>query len=583
MVRTSLAVMVGGGLLIASLTGSVLTAASPALAAPAESNSESAEQDSTDPDELRDDDAVESDTNDTADESDDDGVETDGADPADEEESGGLSGVLESDSTVEDDESPLGEAERTEQARPGTAAVAEERDEMKTRDDEPTEQPNAPEPDVENPATGLNTASDAAVPAQDAVPPADESQGDAESPDTTGQAVEKTSAPVADATQSPPRSTLLSLAGSVVLNLIVGLIQLVDGPPMLPANSSVTVRTSSLTLPIGNGRSVQADWYFPEHVDETTRFVYLQHGFLASGPMYSYTAADLAERTNSIVVAPSLSSNFFAPDAAWVGGSTMHRAVADLFVADRAALTDSASAAAGESIILPDEFTLVGHSAGGTLVLSAAGYLTDTEAIGDLVGIVLLDGVEPAGSQAISTALPKLTGAHDKPIYLMTSDRYFWNRGGDMADKLHLARPDRFNGVNLDGGLHVDYMVGGNPLIQFAQYVVAGFSRPENVRAAGLITAGWVNDLFDGTTDNGVYGQPGERISIVTPHGVATARVLPLGYPARPVWPPLLDAALTAVFDLGGRYLFVYQPLPGFEPSVGRVDEIEASPRLQVI
>ena len=584
MVRTSLAVMVGGSLLIASLAGSVLTVASPALAAPAESNSESAEQDSTDPDEPRDDDAVESDTNDTDEESGDDRAEIDGgADPADEEESGGLSGIVESGGAAEDDESPLREAERTGRARPGTAAVADERAEMESLDEEPTEQPNAPEPVIVSAATGLDPAPDAAVPAHDAAPAAVESEDDAESTDMTGQAVEKTSVPVAEATQSPPRSTLLSLVGSVALNLIVGLIQLVDGPPMLPANSGVTVRTSSLTLPIGNGRSVQADWYFPEHVDETTRFVYLQHGFLASGPMYSYTAADLAERTNSIVVAPSLSSNFFAPDAAWVGGSTMHRAVADLFVADRTALTDSASAAAGESILLPDEFMLVGHSAGGTLVLSAAGYLTDTEAIGDLVGIVLLDGVEPAGSRAVSAALPKLTGAHDKPIYLMTSDRYFWNRGGDMADKLHLARPDRFNGVNLDGGLHVDYMVGGNPLIQFAQYVVAGFSRPENVRAAGLITAGWVNDLFDGTTENGVYGQPGEPISIATPHGVATARVLPLGYPARPVWPPLLDAALTAVFDLGGRYLFVYEPLHGFEPSVGRVDEMGASPQLQVI
>jgi hypothetical protein len=41
--------------------------------------------------------------------------------------------------------------------------------------------------------------------------------------------------------------------------------------------------------------------------------------------------------------------------------------------------------------------------------------------------------------------------------------------------------------------------------------------------------------------------------------------VLPLGQPARPVWPPLLDALLTAIFDFGGKYLFVYEPLRGYE------------------
>ena len=384
---------------------------------------------------------------------------------------------------------------------------------------------------------------------------------------STSEATATTSLTMSAVAPSPPRSTLLSLVGSVVLNLVVGLIQLVDGPPVLPANSTVTVRTSSLDLPIGAGRSVQADWYFPEHIDETTRFVYLQHGFLASGPMYSYTAADLAERTNSIVVAPSLSSNFFAPDAAWVGGSTMQRAVAELFVGERTALTESVRAAAGWDIELPDDFVLVGHSAGGTLVVSAAGRLVGTGAFENLRGVVMLDGVEPAASPAVRQALGKLTGASDKPIYLISSERYFWSRGGDMADKLELARPDRFNGVSLDGGLHIDYMEGGNRFIQFMQYLIGGFSRAANVQAAGLIAAGWVNDLFAGSTESGIYGRPDEEITIDTADGAATARILPLGYPSRPVWPPLLEAALTAIFDAGGKYLFVYEPLPGFVPA----------------
>ncbi|MEW5808220.1 MAG: alpha/beta hydrolase [Actinomycetota bacterium] len=369
---------------------------------------------------------------------------------------------------------------------------------------------------------------------------------------------------------SPPRRAgLINVVGSLVLNTLVGLIHLADGPPVLPPNSTVTVRTSSLTLPIGTGRSVQADWYFPEDADDSTRLIYFQHGFLASGPIYSYTIAHLAERTGAIIVAPSLSSNFFSPSAEWVGGSTIQRAVADLFVGDRAALTESASTAAGYDVALPQRFVLVGHSAGGTLVTSVAGYLADNGAIADLQGIVMLDGVEPAGSPFVSNALSKLRGADYRPIYLISSDRYFWSRNGDMADKLQLARPDDFNGVNLVGGRHIDYMLGGNKIIQFAEYLTAGFSKPQNIDAAEILTAGWVNDLFSGTRSQGVYGAPGEQIAIPTPAGAADAVVLPLGYPARPVWNPLLEAVLTAVFDFGGRNWFVYEPLPGHDLPVG--------------
>lgn len=365
------------------------------------------------------------------------------------------------------------------------------------------------------------------------------------------------------------RARPLNVVGSLVLNALVGTIHLADGPPVLPPNSTVTVRTSSLTLPIGAGRSVQADWYFPDDADASTRLIYFQHGFLASGPIYSYTIAHLAERTDSIIVAPSLSSNFFSPSAEWVGGSTVQRAVADLFVGERAALVESASAAAGHELVLPQKFVLVGHSAGGTLVTSVAGFLADNGAISDLQGVVMLDGVEPAGSPFVSSALSKLRGENYRPIYLISSDRYFWSRNGDMADKLQLARPGDFNGVNLVGGRHIDYMLGGNKIIQFIEYLTAGFSKPQNIEAAEILTAGWVNDLFSATTSNGVYGSPGESIAIPTSAGTADAVVLPLGYPSRPVWNPVLEAVLTAIFDFGGRNWFVYEPLPGHEVPVG--------------
>jgi len=145
---------------------------------------------------------------------------------------------------------------------------------------------------------------------------------------------------VTDRTTAPRAPTLVDVVGSIVLNVVMGLIHTFDGAPVLPAGSNVTVRTSTLTIAVAGGRTVEADWYFPNDDETPTRFSYFQHGLGASAPMYSYTAATLAEQTNSIVVAPSLTSNFFDADGAWLGGTPMHQAVADLFVGEREALTE---------------------------------------------------------------------------------------------------------------------------------------------------------------------------------------------------------------------------------------------------
>ena len=58
-------------------------------------------------------------------------------------------------------------------------------------------------------------------------------------------------------------------------------------------------------------------------------------------------------------------------------------------------------------------------------------------------------------------------------------------------------------------------------------------------------------------------------IPVETSAGTATAVVLPLGYPSRPVWPIWLDTVLTAVFEFLGEYVFVYEPLRGHEVGVG--------------
>jgi outer membrane biosynthesis protein TonB len=279
---------------------------------------------------------------------------------------------------------------------------------------------------------------------------------------------------------APPFSGLLSAIGTIVFNLYGLATRLFGGPPILPANSTVTVHSSTLRIDCGEGYEVPADWYIPDTAEPPTRLIYLQHGFLASGPWYSHTAAALAEQTNSIVVAPTITSNFLSCDACWLGAPPMQRAVANLFEDDNTALAESALAA-GYTGPIPDRVVLVGHSLGGGLVAGTAGYMVCNDTIDRLAGVVMLDGVGLDGSMA--TSLDKVPDGI--PIYQLAAPKYFWNQFGVGTAALLEARPDRFIGVTLVGGSHVDSMRGGNPLIQFSQQLVSGFSTPQNVEAGG--------------------------------------------------------------------------------------------------
>lgn len=363
--------------------------------------------------------------------------------------------------------------------------------------------------------------------------------------------------PVAALTASRPAPPLVNIVGSLVFNVVGAALQVFSGPPVLPPGSNVTVRSSTLDMP-GTNQTVRADWYFPEDPDSATGVIYLQHGFMATGPMYSYTAAYLAQETNSIVVVPTISSNLFDPNGEWIGGEPMQQSVADLFADDRPELTASASAAAGHPVTLPSKFVLVGHSLGGMLVTGAAGRMVDNGAVDDLAGVVLLDAVDTHGD--MPEALDRLKGANYRPVLLISSEPYVWNRGGTVGQELQTARPGEFNGVMLVGGRHIDGLQGANPILQFAEYLIAGFSQPQNVDAVKVISAGWINDMYDGT-DNGVHGAPQESIEIPTPSGTATAVVLPFTS-TEPVqatpWDGLVEPLLDALFQYA-----VYEPLAG--------------------
>lgn len=340
---------------------------------------------------------------------------------------------------------------------------------------------------------------------------------------------------------APQPRTFNEVIQSLVMDIIGVAVRFITGPPIAAPGTDVTVRSSRLE--ITEGRYVRADWYYPDSDEPPQRLIYLQHGYLGIGPMYSYTASWLAHRTNSIVVAPTLSSNRFVRDGFWLGDDQVYRATADLLLGDREALTTSAMAAGfarkyGSEAVMPETFTLVGHSLGAGVAAGAAGYYADaviaSGATNRLAGIILLDGAPRAN--VLDETLDSLDGLGvDIPVLELGAPRESGARAVDEVLNGH--RPGRFNGVVLDEGQHLDSMQGGSWLIQLVSYLYKGFPTAQNKAAAQTIIAGWVNDIFAGRIDpttglcdgedcSGIYAAPGQTVAIETPKGPATGAVI---------------------------------------------------------
>ena len=270
-------------------------------------------------------------------------------------------------------------------------------------------------------------------------------------------------------------------------------------------DGTVTIGRSDLVLPGSNGYVVQATWYFPNHDDPPVGLIYLQHGLSRTDTNVSALAQQLADRTNSIVVTPAVSSNRF--DRYYIWNDPIERAVAALFVGDRSALTASATAAAGHPVTLPQQVVLAGHSAGGNLVAAVAGYLADAGAAGNLKGVILFDSADDGDA---TTGMAKLTDAA-VPVMLIAA------RGGAMTNRTINAAPAKFVAVMLDGGNHFD--AEGASIDSQGMFGPA--PKPQNAAAVQTITAAWINDVFTGS-DTGIYAPAGTLISV----NGATARVL---------------------------------------------------------
>ena len=342
--------------------------------------------------------------------------------------------------------------------------------------------------------------------------------------------------------------------------------------PLLPgATNGVTgvqVGHSRLEIPgafIGN--TVAADWYFPTQADGTIDaqgVIWLQHGFGATNTLYSALATDLAQRTNSIVVAPTLSSIPFTFSGGCLICSTSQQAVADVFLdPTRAALVSSARDAGytGEESELTGAFVLAGHSAGGGFATAtAADYVTDGSDLQDdeLLGVVMFDGVSNGTFDGTFDSQIAELDTADIPVYQIAAPAQAWNNFGATTNQLLAARPGVFNGAVLVGGSHVDSMLGVNPVIDFVLQLVTGFSPAGSTAAVYNLSTGWINDLYVGATPDapqyGLYSAANEQI--IT--GGTAAVSLPTTF-ANNLSP--LDTVIKDVIDAVGS-LFGITPTP---------------------
>ena len=281
-------------------------------------------------------------------------------------------------------------------------------------------------------------------------------------------------------------------------------------------DGTVTIGRSTLALASGTGYTVEATWYFPNSDEPPAGLIYLQHGGSRQDIHVAALAQQLAERTNSIVVTPTISSNGW--DRFYMQNEITEQAVAGLFQGDRVALTASAAAAAGHSVDLPQQFVFAGHSLGGSLVSAAAGHLAKADKTADLKAVILFDR---NGDDFNATAsLNNLTGTHAVPVRLISSPPCACNTWG-IGTMLSLStQPENFMAIVLNGGTHLDAEGASTDLLGLAGCWQAT-PPPSNVMAVQTLAVDWITDAFTGS-QTGVYDPVG---SIVSLDGGRTAEV----------------------------------------------------------
>ncbi len=286
--------------------------------------------------------------------------------------------------------------------------------------------------------------------------------------------------------------------------------------------TGVRVRNSDLTIPCESGYVASADWYLPTQADGSVQangVIWLQHGLLGDKTLFVVLARELAQRTNSIVVAPTVTSVPVICTGCWIDGVGMDQAIAEMFVGDRTALNASANAA-GYVGTLPQNYILAGHSIGGGLAAAAGGYSVQNGAAdGNLRGVVMFDGVSlMVDGLSLVDTFPDALASLDSlgiPVYQLAAPPQTWNTRGLTTTDLTALHPGQFVGIEIEDGSHSDAILDSKSSSRY-DLLVAHLSPPGATAAIYTLASGWINDMYVGAGPSdprfGIYGDAGQQI-----------------------------------------------------------------------
>lgn len=341
-----------------------------------------------------------------------------------------------------------------------------------------------------------------------------------------------------------------------------------DAGPALPGFSNgvtgVQIGHSRLEMPGAFlGDTVAADWYIPTQADGTVDaqgVIWLQHGFAATNIFYSELAMTLAMKTNSIVMAPTLSSIPFTFSGGCLICSTSEQAAAQIFLEEgRSRLVQSALDAGLDAAYtdqLLGKFAITGHSAGGGFSAAVASdYLDNGNESQDanLIGVIMFDGVSFGFLDGTFADEVQTLKAAGKPIYQIAAPAQAWNAFGATTDELVEALDGSFAGVVLANGSHVDAMIGVNPLFDFVLQLVTQRVPDGNTAAVFTLSTGWLNDMFADLSPDaqdtryGFYAGANEAVIMGPTAALALATQPSSGDGVQGVIVPVLSNGVTGV------------------------------------
>ncbi|WP_433655032.1 hypothetical protein ACQPW1_29420 [Nocardia sp. CA-128927] len=276
------------------------------------------------------------------------------------------------------------------------------------------------------------------------------------------------------------------------------------------ARAESTTRHETMPIPCaGTTLPVPVDWQLPTGAPKG--LIWLQHGFARSNINIAGLGTAFAE-AGYLVFTPSLPFIDFAGCTLQnlTGNTEFLGAIATLFATTHDpgnALAQSLSAAAAHAgrpeLRLPEQYTFVGHSAGGEAVEYVAHRL-HRDHPGNwtgLRGLVLLDPVKSFVGDNTDRALADLDDT-SLPILTVSGPPSLCNAFGSGTGALQSTLHRSYLGIRISTGVHTD---AEGTSVDTIGSMLCGTPESVNITTLRTLALGWIGDYFAGSRSADYY------------------------------------------------------------------------------